>query len=107
MVKNVSTIVAKRNPAGAPRPLPNPMAMGTLKLIAVMGAAFATAMNRTLTRPTAPARRPAVTGWWSPGSAVPVPPDDGPEGVSVLKDGVLPRRIVNRGDSVLAGGEAG
>ena len=55
MVKIVSTMVANRKPAEAPVPLPKPTAMGTLKLIAVMGAAFATAMNRTPKRPTAPA----------------------------------------------------
>ena len=51
-------IVANRKPAGAPRPLPNPTAIGTLPVIAVMGAAFATAMKMTATIPIDPFFRP-------------------------------------------------
>ena len=51
-------------------PLPKPTAIGTLQLIAVIGAAFATAMKRTLKRPMAPVRRPA-RALWSPARAVP------------------------------------
>jgi len=54
-------MVANRKPAGAPRPLPNPTAMGTLPVIAVMGAALATAMKMTATMPTAPFFRPEGT----------------------------------------------
>src|SRR5829696_1134874 len=55
----VSTIVANRKPAGAPSPLPNPTAIGTLPVIAVIGAALATAMKMTATMPMAPFFRPA------------------------------------------------
>ena len=58
IVKIVSTIVANRKPPGTPMPLPQPRPTGTLKLIAVIGAAFAIAMNSTDTNPTAPLRRP-------------------------------------------------
>lgn len=51
-------IVANRKPAGVPRPLPNPTAIGTLPVIAVIGAAFATAMKMTATMPTDPFFRP-------------------------------------------------
>ncbi len=55
----VSTIVANRKPAGAPSPLPNPTAIGTLPVIAVIGAALATAMKMTATMPMAPFFSPA------------------------------------------------
>src|SRR3989337_2479194 len=55
----VSTIVANRKPAGAPSRLPNPTAIGTLPVIAVIGAALATAMKMTATMPMAPFFRPA------------------------------------------------
>src|SRR5215218_10257555 len=51
--KMVKTTVAKIYPAGAPVPLPNPTATGTLPVIAVIGAAVATAMKMTSKRPTA------------------------------------------------------
>src|SRR5699024_3858164 len=47
---------------GAYAPFPNPMAMGTLPTIAVMGAAVATAMNMTPNRPTAPRRNRCTSG---------------------------------------------
>src|SRR5882757_1874391 len=53
-------IVANRKPAGAPSPLPNPTAMGTLPVMAVIGAALATAMKMTATMPIAPFLSPAV-----------------------------------------------
>jgi hypothetical protein len=59
-------IVAKRNPAGAPRPFPKPTAIGVLLVIAVIGAALATAMKRTATMPIAPFFRPAGAGSRSP-----------------------------------------
>src|SRR3954468_20641563 len=52
-------IVANKKPAGAPSPLPNPTAIGTLPVIAVIGAALATAMKMTATTPIAPFFRPA------------------------------------------------
>src|SRR3954452_4151269 len=55
----VNTIVANRKPAGAPSPLPKPTAIGTLPVIAVIGAALATAMKMTATMPIAPFFRPA------------------------------------------------
>src|SRR5215217_6422255 len=55
-------MVANRKPAGAPSPLPKPTAIGTLPVMAVMGAAFATAMKITATMPTAPFLRPAAGG---------------------------------------------
>ncbi len=54
----VNAMVANRKPAGAPRPLPKPTAMGTLPVIAVMGAALATAMKMTATIPMDPFLRP-------------------------------------------------
>ena len=42
-----------------PSPLPNPTAIGTLPVIAVIGAALATAMKMTATMPMAPFFRPA------------------------------------------------
>ncbi len=51
-------------------PLPKPIAIGTLKLMAVIGAAFATAMKRTAKMPTAPVLSP-VRSRWSPGTATP------------------------------------
>src|SRR6476646_612266 len=60
-------IVAKRKPAGAPRPLPKPTAIGVLLVIAVIGAALATAMNKTATMPIAPFFRPAGADPVSPG----------------------------------------
>src|SRR4051812_19333657 len=54
MENSVSTTVATRNPAGALIPLPYAMAIGTLLVIAVIGAALATAMNSTPTSPRAP-----------------------------------------------------
>ena len=51
-------IVANRKPAGAPSPLPNPTAIGTLPVIAVIGAALATAMKMTATIPIEPFFRP-------------------------------------------------
>src|SRR4051794_41461517 len=54
-VNRVRTTVATRNPAGAPSPLPEPIAIGTLPVIAVIGAALATAMKSTPTKPSAPA----------------------------------------------------
>src|ERR1700682_2000191 len=59
---SVSATVANRKPAGAPKPLPNPTAIGTLPVMAVMGAALATAMRMTATMPTAPFFRPAGAG---------------------------------------------
>ena len=56
---SVRMMVAKRNPAGAPRPLPKPTAIGVFPVIAVMGAALATAMKMTATMPIAPFFRPA------------------------------------------------
>src|SRR5260370_28328759 len=56
---SVAAIVAKRKPAGAPSPLPNPTAIGTLPVIAVIGAALATAIKMTATMPMAPFFRPA------------------------------------------------
>src|ERR1700704_5489615 len=56
---SVSAIVANRKPAGVPRPLPNPTAIGTLPVMAVIGAALATAMKMTATMPMAPFFRPA------------------------------------------------
>src|SRR5882757_1401880 len=53
-------IVANRKPAGAPSPLPNPTAMGTLPVMAVIGAALATAMKMTATMPIDPFLRPLV-----------------------------------------------
>ena len=46
--------VANKKPAGAPRPLPNPTAIGTFPVIAVIGAALATAMKMTATMPIDP-----------------------------------------------------
>src|SRR5436190_11926778 len=57
---SVRMTVANRKPAGAPRPLPNPTAMGTLPVIAVIGAALATAMKMTATMPMDPFLRPVV-----------------------------------------------
>ena len=53
-------IVANRKPAGAPRPLPKPTAIGTLPVIAVIGAALATAMKMTATMPMDPFFRPVA-----------------------------------------------
>src|SRR3954470_16981375 len=53
-------IVANRKPAGAPSPLPKPTAIGTLPVIAVIGAALATAMKITATMPMAPFLSPAA-----------------------------------------------
>src|ERR1700712_4656098 len=62
-------IVANRNPAGAPRPLPKPTAIGTLPVMAVIGAALATAMKMTATMPIEPFFRPACAfGWVSTAS---------------------------------------
>src|SRR5437764_6692924 len=49
----VSTIVATRNPAGVPRPLPNPTEIGVLKSMAEIGAAPVTVRNRTPISPIA------------------------------------------------------
>src|SRR5215207_7395140 len=57
---NVRMIVANRKPAGAPRPLPQPTAIGTLPVMAVIGAALATAMKMTATMPMAPFLRPVA-----------------------------------------------
>ena len=62
IANSVRMIVAKRKPAGAPRPLPKPTAIGVLLVIAVIGAALATAMKRTATIPIAPFFRPAGAG---------------------------------------------
>src|SRR3954468_18285734 len=59
---SVSAIVANKNPAGAPSPLPNPTAIGTFPVIAVIGAALATAMKITATMPMAPFLSPAAGG---------------------------------------------
>src|SRR4029079_6383312 len=67
IANNVRMIVAKRKPAGAPRPLPKPTAIGVLLVIAVIGAALATAMNKTATMPIAPFFRPAGADPVSPG----------------------------------------
>jgi len=56
-------IVAKRNPAGAPRPFPKPTAIGVVARHRVIGAALATAMKRTATIPIAPFFRPAGAGF--------------------------------------------
>src|SRR3954471_6210757 len=53
-------IVANKKPAGAPSPLTNPTAMGMLPVIAVIGAALATAMKMTATMPMDPFLRPVV-----------------------------------------------
>ena len=51
--KMVRITVAKRNAAGAPRPLPKPTTSGVLKSIAEMGADPVTVRNSTPASPTA------------------------------------------------------
>src|SRR3979490_1167446 len=53
-------MVANRKPAGAPSPLPNPTAIGTLPVIAVIGAALATAIKNTALMPMRPFLMPAA-----------------------------------------------
>jgi hypothetical protein len=64
--KMLSTTVANRYAAGTPVPVPKPTTMGTLPVIAVIGAAFATAMKRTANRPI----EPDLRRWTSPAAGV-------------------------------------
>src|SRR4249920_2021359 len=54
MANRVRTTVATRKPAGVPRPLPYATEIGTLPVMAVIGAALAVAMKSTANSPTAP-----------------------------------------------------
>ncbi|GAB2441848.1 hypothetical protein GCM10027262_52320 [Nocardia tengchongensis] len=62
--------MAIRNAAGVPIPLPADIMKGTLPVMAVIGAAVATAMNTTPTRPTTLGFSRATAG-----SDVPDPPE--------------------------------
>jgi hypothetical protein len=78
MEKTNSTAVATTKAPGVPIPLPNPTAIGTFPVMAVIGAEPASAMNSTLTMLTAPAlsflseTRSAVAAGAVPVERVPV-----------------------------------